>query len=406
MEVLYYIMAFFAVLGGIDYILGNRFGIGREFQRGMMHLGVMMLSMVGMITLTPLIELALSPLASVMTGIIDPSLLPALFLANDMGGAHLAIELANDPTMGQFNAFVVSSMMGVTVSFTVPYALGVVPKERQPDMLFGLLCGLVTVPIGCFVGGLIMGINVGVLFINILPLIVISGIIGFGVVKFPDACVRIFGGFGVFIKVVVIVGLIAAIAEKLTGIKFIPYTNELSVGTDIIINACCVLAGTFPLVNIISRLLKKPLLSIGRRLEINETSMVGIVATLATNSTTFAIMGDMDAKGAKINSAFAVSAAFVFGSHLGFTLAFLREVENPHPAIIPAVIVGKLVAGIFALALAFALTAKKRGGGTCENTGSEKATASEGSPDADTAEESEGETAPLSAKVTADACES
>ena len=167
MDILYYVMAGFGVLGGIDYLLGSKFGIGRDFEKGIMLLGTMMLTMVGMIVLSPLIGLALTPLAKLMTGVIDPSILPAIFLANDMGGAHLAMEIANDSLLGQFNAFVVSSMMGATISFTVPYALGVVGKERQPDMLFGLLCGLVTIPIGCFVGGLIMGISVGVLILKI-----------------------------------------------------------------------------------------------------------------------------------------------------------------------------------------------------------------------------------------------
>ena len=359
MDILYYVMAGFGVLGGIDYLLGSKFGIGRDFEKGIMLLGTMMLTMVGMIVLSPLIGLALTPLAKLMTGIIDPSILPAIFLANDMGGAHLSMEIANDSLLGQFNAFVVSSMMGATISFTVPYALGVVGKERQPDMLFGLLCGLVTIPIGCFVGGLIMGISVGVLILNILPLIVISAIIAFGLIKFPDKCVKIFGVFGQIIKIFVILGLLLGIFEKLTGIRIIPYVNELSVGTDIIINASCVMAGAFPLISIIAKLLKKPMMVVGEKIGINEVSVVGVVSTLATNATTFAVMDKMDSRGAKINSAFAVSAAFTFAGHLAFTLAYMTELESVAAGVLPAVIVGKVVAGIFAIAVAILLTLKR-----------------------------------------------
>ena len=63
----------------------------------------------------------------------------------------------------------------------------------------------------------------------------------------------------------------------------------------------------------------------------------------------------MDKKGLVLNSAFAVSAAFVFGGHLAFTMAFDSTYVFP-------VIVGKLVSGVLALLLAniiFAKTDKK-----------------------------------------------
>ena len=50
--------------------------------------------------------------------------------------------------------------------------------------------------------------------------------------------------------------------------------------------------------------------------------------------------------------AFAVSAAFVFGDHLGFTAGFA-------PEMLPAVILGKLAGGIAAVAVAFVLTRKE-----------------------------------------------
>ena len=51
------------------------------------------------------------------------------------------------------------------------------------------------------------------------------------------------------------------------------------------------------------------------------------------------------------NVAFAVSAAFVFGDHLGFTAGFAPEMMG-------GMIVGKLVGGISAIAVAMWLTRK------------------------------------------------
>ena len=52
----------------------------------------------------------------------------------------------------------------------------------------------------------------------------------------------------------------------------------------------------------------------------------------------------MDNRGKVVNIAFAVSAAFVFGDHLGFTAGFA-------PQMLPAVIAAKLTGGVCAVLL-------------------------------------------------------
>ncbi len=80
-------------------------------------------------------------------------------------------------------------------------------------------------------------------------------------------------------------------------------------------------------------------------LGMNEQGSAGLIANLANNIAMFNIMGEMNPKGKLLNVAFAVSAAFVFGDHLGFTAGVNSEMIFP-------VIVGKLTAGITALILA------------------------------------------------------
>ena len=60
---------------------------------------------------------------------------------------------------------------------------------------------------------------------------------------------------------------------------------------------------------------------------------------------------DMDQRGKVVNIAFAVSAAFVFGDHLGFTAGFA-------PQMLPAMIAGKLAGGGAAILVALLLTKK------------------------------------------------
>ena len=156
------VMVVFSLLGALDRIFGNRFGPGKEFERGLMLLGTMALSMIGMLVLSPVLAQLLQPFLQSMARVvpIDPSIIPASLFANDMGGAPLSVEVAGNAQIGSFNAMVVSSMMGCTISFTIPFALGMVEKEQKRGVLIGLLCGIVTIPVGCFLAGLVAGISV------------------------------------------------------------------------------------------------------------------------------------------------------------------------------------------------------------------------------------------------------
>ncbi|MEG2421110.1 MAG: ethanolamine utilization protein EutH, partial [Oscillospiraceae bacterium] len=112
-----------------------------------------------------------------------------------------------------------------------------------------------------------------------------------------------------------------------------------------------VLIGAFPLVLWLTRTFGKALGKIGTMMGMDKTGSTGMVATLANSIAMFNIMGDMNPKGKLLNVAFAVSAAFVFGDHLGFAAGVNSEMIFP-------MIVGKLVAGVTALLLANFLAPK------------------------------------------------
>ena len=77
------IMLTFSLLGIIDLIIGNKFGLGEQFERGIMLLGPMAMSMIGMLVLAPLIAHVLQPVVGWITTIIpmEPSVIPSMFLA-------------------------------------------------------------------------------------------------------------------------------------------------------------------------------------------------------------------------------------------------------------------------------------------------------------------------------------
>ena len=112
-----------------------------------------------------------------------------------------------------------------------------------------------------------------------------------------------------------------------------------------------VLIGAFPMVKWITKTFGGALSKVGGALGINDKASAGMVANLANNIAMFNIMGEMDPKGKLLNVAFAVSAAFVFGDHLGFTAGVDQSMVTP-------VIIGKLVAGITAVIVANLLAPK------------------------------------------------
>ena len=93
MNVVSYIMLGFSLLGALDRIMGNRFGIGKEFEKGLHMFGNLALSMIGMILVAPALGVWLAPAFSAMyeTVGLDPSVLPAALFADLVGFTMAAL---------------------------------------------------------------------------------------------------------------------------------------------------------------------------------------------------------------------------------------------------------------------------------------------------------------------------
>lgn len=346
------ILLVFAALAALDRICGNKLKLGEEFENGINMFGSLVLAMVGIMVLVPVISEGLKHLTWLVPDFIDFSIIPASILANDQGAAMLARELSTNKAIGDLNGLVVSSMMGCTVAFLIPYALQMTTKENHEDVLFGMLCGIVTIPVGCIIAGLICKIGFFTIIVNQIPLILFAVIIAFGLIKFEKITVKIMEIFGWFIKVLITVGIMVGIVEFMTGIKLIPNTDTLENSIGIVINIVGIMLCALPLLKIVKKIFEKPLKAMGKKIGINETSAFGFITTLGTSLTTFEMANKMDKKGLALNSAFAVSASFAFIDHFAFTMAFDASYIVP-------VIVGKVISGIAAVVLAYWLLKRK-----------------------------------------------
>ena len=222
-EIIIYIMVLFAALGALDRIIGDKFGLGEKFEEGIMAIGALAISMVGIIALSPVIANILKPVIVPLFGILgaDPAMFAGSILANDMGGAPLAQALAIDPAAGLFGGLIVGAMLGPTIVFTIPVALGIIEEQDRKYLATGVLAGVITIPLGAFVGGLVAGFPFMMVIRNLIPIIIFAALIAIGLWKFEDAMVKGFTYFGKFVVAVITLGLAVGIIEKLTGLSLI-----------------------------------------------------------------------------------------------------------------------------------------------------------------------------------------
>ena len=345
------IMAVFAGIGALDRIFGNRLGLGEKFEEGIQAMGSLAMAMLGTICLAPVLAGLLEPLVVPVFSFLgaDPAMFAGTILACDMGGGALAQQMAGSYEAGMLGGVITGSMLGATIVFTLPVALGILKEEDRGALARGILCGIVTVPLGVLAGGITAGFPLGMILRNLIPIVLIAGAIALGLWKAESIMVRGFAVFGKTVVVLVTFGLGLAIFQELTGIILVPGLASLSEGFETVGAIAIVLAGAFPLVAVVTKLLNKPLTRLGQKLGINDTAAAGLVATLANSIAAFQLVDRMNDRGKVVNIAFAVSGAFVLGDHLGFTAGFA-------PEMLPAVIVGKLVGGVAAVAAALWLT--------------------------------------------------
>ena len=352
-EILFWILGFFAIFGALDRIFGSRYGLGREFENGILSMGSLMLAMAGIVTLAPILAAGLKPVVVPVFRVLgaDPAMFAGSILACDMGGGALAQELTADPRAAALGGVITGSMLGATVVFTIPVALGILEEEDRPALARGILCGVVTIPVGILTAGLTAGYPLGMILRNLIPIILIAGLIALGLWKAENAMVRGFTLFGQFVVVLSGFGLAAGIFSSLTGLQVLPGMADISVGIHTVGAIAVVLAGAFPMVYVLTRALQKPLKLLGKTMGISEKAAAGLIATLANSIATFSMVKDMNQRGKVMNIAFAVSAAFTFGDHLGFAAGFAPEILVP-------MLLGKLTGGVSALVLAMLITKK------------------------------------------------
>ena len=364
------ILTFFMLVGLVDKLRGNKHGYGERFDAGFQAMGDLALAIVGVITISPVLLQLLVPLITPFFQLMgaSPAMFPGAILALDMGGYAMAMQMAgSNAAIGNYAGIIVASMMGITMCFTIPYALTVMKKEDHRLFFIGVLLGIVTLPIGCLVGGFCMAftsmpLGFNELLINTLPVILLAVLVSIGLFFKLNLMLGIFSGFGKVVTFLATFGLGVGIFQFLTGIRLplfylmVEHNEALggtpfSVGLLLVGLIAVVLAGAFPFILFLNRRLGKVMEALGGRLGINKEASSGLLTQMASSIPVWNVINDMNQRGKLINVTFAISGSFVLGDVLAFTGGVNAEMVFP-------VIVAKLTGGLLAILLVFTLLQK------------------------------------------------
>lgn len=327
-NILLYIIAIFFLIGAIDYILGGRLKLGNHFADGIKNMGPLAISMIGIISLTPIIvdglNIILVPISKRIG--IDPSIFVSSIIAIDMGAFNIAENIAVSKEMIYFSGVLMASILGCTLSFTLPLALGIIKKESRRQLFIGMLFGIISIPIGLFLGGLMLKIPVSTIFINLLPIIIISILLSIGILYGGDITIFLFNILGKVILCISVFGLVIQGIQSISGILFFDNLMPLEEALNIVGRIAIFLGGAYVMLESLKKILEKLLDKLALKFDVNKNSIAAFLGSLASAIIVFTNFEELDNKGKILCSAFSVSGAYVLGGQLGFVASEAKEV--------------------------------------------------------------------------------
>ncbi|MGN1007872.1 MAG: ethanolamine utilization protein EutH [Butyricicoccus sp.] len=347
-EILLVVLAAFSVLGLIDLILGGHWGLAAEFEQGIAKMGSIALSMVGFycIGITFVQQNAAAIAERTANLPFDPSTLIACILCSDMGGLPIAQELAATPELGIFTGALIASGMGMLVSFQLPMFLSTIPKEHLSTLMRGFVYGILTLPAGLLVGGLMLGIHLPVLLVNMIPVLALCLCLLAGMKWAPDGTIRVLIRIGRMISILSYVLFGAVIVGLFVPALAIAKQELVYEAAFIALRTTVIVSGGMVLSHLAVRFFHNALDRLSHLLGINYVSVIGLFLSCPHSMAMVPMYPDMDRKGQIMNAAFSVCGAYLIGGQLAFVIQLVPA------SAMPAVLANKIFSGVCAVALA------------------------------------------------------
>ncbi len=382
--VVYIIMAC-ALAGCLASVFKPESELGKEFVAGIDSIGPIFLPVAGIMASAPYLTAFVSNVFGPLYGMVgaDPAMAATTFIAVDMGGYQLAEALAATKE-SWIMAMITGYMAGATIVFTIPVALKMLERRDRKYLALGVMSGLLAIPIGVLVASVIialsdpmirdvvstnsdavyqLALSWGQIGVNLVPLVIICVALALGLKFAPDAMIKGFTVFGRVLESVLKIVFVLVVIEYFTGIfttlfgsfgfdPILADDEDIFRALEVAGAIGMMLCGAFPMVYLIKRYLARPLAKVGGVFGLSSDATAGLLAAAANVLAALAMVKDLKAKDKVIVMAFSVCCAFLFGDHLSFTANF-------QPTLIVPVLVGKMVAGVFAIGFAYLLAVKK-----------------------------------------------
>ena len=240
-----------------------------------------------------------------------------------------------------------ASTLGCTISFSLPIALGSVPSKDSKTLMTGMVYGIIATPAALIVGGLMAGMGLSDFFTHLLPVVVICAVLGLCIFYGGERAVGVFQKVGKGINILAIVLFALVVVQIFFDTPQIQFVDPALIGEalTIVFKISVVVCGSFILSNLILRKFMHPILSLARKIHVNEFAIIGMLLNLINSVSMFSVFGKMDKRGQLMNAAAAVTSGFVFGGQL----AFVSSVNNDA---VLTFIVSKLVGGLVSVIIA------------------------------------------------------
>ena len=344
MNIFIAIMLVFAAAGLLDEILGGKLGLMPNFEKGLATMGGLAMSTVGFyaigVTYVQTHAEAIAEAAKHMP--FDPALIPSCLLAPDMGALGMAQKLAATPALAAFTGAMVAGSLGMTVGYQLPVFLAAVRKDEIGELMRGFIFGLIAIPSGLAVGGLMLGLPVRQLFFNMIPVLVLCMVLIAAFVLVPELTMKIM----IFIGNAIRIFSFLLFGVAVFGIfmpKYAVVEDALIEEMLFMVLAAC---GGLVLSQVALKRLQKPIQRIGAVLGINEEAVVGLFLSFIQSLAMLPLFSKMDKRGKVLNAAFSVAGAYVVGGQMTFVASLIPGNW------VTAYMISKVLSGGLAVALA------------------------------------------------------
>ena len=377
-----YIMMVGVLIGAAASVYDSEKGLGKEFVTGIHTIGPVFLAQAGIMASIPILSNVIETLlgSSFEAMSSDAAIAALAIIAVDMGGYQLADAMAATRE-AWITAAVAGYFSGAVIVYLIPVGLTMLPKKDHKYLALGAMAGLASVPLGVIISMVLtvytntpirdiistnseasymLMMDFGTILGYVSPLIVFCLVLALGLKFFTKQMIKGFLVFGVILDIWIKGVLAIVIVEYFTGVfssvfggwVFLPLfadEKELFRAIEIAGYIGIMLAGTFPMVYLFYKYASKPMEKLGNKIGLTEYGSVGFVMVLANIIATYHMFPKMNARDKVITVAFGVCAQALIGDHLSFTANF-------QPTMILPILLGKLLAGLFAVWLAIKIS--------------------------------------------------